>query len=255
MKISVRRNLLAMFLILAFLRVAQAQGSAGTDGDQEPRYLIDIPTAGMLRHGAVAFDLNFFQDGGVLVGAHLGVFDRVLLGLSYGGSQLLGDKTAVANPGPGVEIRIRFIEEGTSWPALVLGLDSQGKEAYVDTLDRYTIRSPGVFIAASRNFSFAGFLSFHGGVNTSLEVGARKLSFFLGAEKTIGSSLSAVIEYNHGSEEASPLNDGYGYLNIGLRCSLGSGLTLSANLKDLTRNGDHVSVGNRTISLEYVGLL
>ena len=248
-------NLFVLLLLIPFLNMARGQGSAGTDGEAEPRYLVDVPTAGILRRGAVALDVNIFQDGGLLAGASAGLFNRIVLGLSYGASRLIGDDAAVANPGPGVGIKIRLIEEGASFPAIVLGFDSQGKEAYVEDLDRYTVRSAGLYLVGSRNFSFAGFLSLHGGINTSLETGDKKLSFFLGAEKTVGSFISTVIEYNHASNEQGPLSKGRGYLNIGLRWSLGVGLTLGVNLKDLTKNGDHVSIGNRTINLEYVGSL
>jgi len=245
-------NIILIFLSLCFHDTVRGQGSGGTGGAYEPRHLVDVPTAGILPHGVLALDTDFFQEGGILVGVSAGLFDRVVLGLSYGASRLIGDNAAVANPGPGVGIKVRVFEEGTSIPALVLGIDSQGKEAYVEELDRYTIRSHGIYLVGSKNFSLAGFISFHGGINSSLETRAKRLNFFLGMEKTIGSLISAVIEYDHGSNESSSLTKGRGYINVGVRCSLGSGLTLGFNLKDLTKNGDHVSIGNRTVIFEYI---
>jgi hypothetical protein len=39
---------------------------------------------------------------------------------------------------------------------------------------------------------------------------------------------------------------------MGLRCSLGGGLTLGVNFKDLADNGGNVTVANRTVQIEYV---
>jgi hypothetical protein len=169
-----------------------AQGSAGTDGGEEPRYLIDSPTAGMLRSGTLAVDVDFFQNGGVLLGLNYGLLSRLSLGISYGGSNLIGDDTAIFNPVPGVNVKLRPFEESNSFPAIVLGFDSQ---------------------------------------------------------KTIGPAISAVLEYNSGGGEATR---GRGYLNLGLRWSLGSGFTLGFDLKDLARNDNKVTIGNRSVKIEFL---
>ncbi|MDH4068787.1 MAG: YjbH domain-containing protein [Ignavibacteria bacterium] len=230
--------------------MARAQGSGGTGGGAEPRFLVDAPTAGMLSGGTLAMDLDFFQDGGVLAGVSFGVLNRLSIGISYGGSGLIGNETAVFNPAPGFNVRVRPFEEGLSFPALVLGFDSQGKESYLDDLDEYTILSKGFFLAASKNFGFAGFLSVHGGLNYSLDQPAddRTVDFFLGAEKTIGSVISALVEYNSGG---GPTSRDRGYMNLGLRWSVGGGFTLGFDLKDLTRNGGKVSIGNRSVKIEF----
>jgi hypothetical protein len=155
------------------------------------------------------------------------------------------------NPLPGLNVRIRPVEEGLSFPALVVGFDSQGKEGFDDTRDRYNVRSKGFFLAASKNFEFAGYLSIHGGVNYSLEGESdeRGLDVFAGLEKTVGSAISVVLEYNG---DGGVGNSGKGYLNAGLRWSVGGGFTIGLDLKDLTRNDDHVTVGNRSVRIEFL---
>ena len=113
----------SLFLCLIFglgiFSRANAQGSAGTEGHLEPRFLVDIPTAGMLAKGSLALDLDFYQEGGVLLGLSVGLLDRLSIGVSYGGTHLIGSDDPVMNSVPGANIKIRIIEENMTFPALV----------------------------------------------------------------------------------------------------------------------------------------
>jgi hypothetical protein len=246
-------------LVLQGLNLCYAQGSAGSSGDVEPRFLVDAPIAGMIRRGAVAFDADFYQQGGILLGISVGVFDRLTLGVSYGGSNLIGSGKPVVNPVPGVQIRLRIVEENILLPALALGFDSQGRDGYIKDLDRYVIKSPGLYGVLSKNYGLWGFLSIHGGVNYTFERTDedRDINFYCGIEKTIGPTISAVLEYNLGANDndEQALGKGTGYLNAALRWSFGDGLTLSVNLKDLTKNSAVVDGVNRSVRLEYVKIL
>ena len=231
------------------------QGSAGSGGSLEPRYLVDIPTAGMLDKGNFALDLDFYQEGGVLLALSVGIIDRLSFGISYGGSKLIGSQEPVMNELPGVNLRIRVIEENVVLPAIALGFDSQGKDGYRKDLDRYVIKSPGFYAVGSKNYSLAGFFSVHGGVNYSLERADddSDVNFFAGVEKTLGPVISVVLEYNSALNDNSgnALGKGNGYLNAGIKWSIGGGLTLAVNLKDIVKNAGDVNVGNRTVCIEY----
>jgi hypothetical protein len=214
-----------------------------------------MPTAGMLPAASFTLDMDFYQDGGVLTGLSFGLLQRLTVGLAYGGSKLIGSDFPEWNTYPGINLKIRIFEESTSLPAIALGFDSQGRDGYVRSLDRYLIKSPGFFAVASRNYAWLGNMSIHGGVNYSLEHGDgdRDINAFVGAEKTIGTSLSLLAEYNLGSNDsdADALGKGRGYLNFALRWATGGGLTLALNVKDVLRNLRGVEAINRTIRLEY----
>jgi hypothetical protein len=45
---------------------------------------------------------------------------------------------------------------------------------------------------------------------------------------------------------------GRGYLNAGIRGSLGKGFTIGFNLKDIIKNQQEVSIGNRTLKCEFI---
>lgn len=247
----------AVFTVLLLLPfMTYAQETAGSESSAELRYLVDVPTAGMLPKGSFALDTDFYQEGGVLFGISVGLLDRLSLGISYGGTRLIGSQEPVMNKAPGINMKIRIIEESENLPAIALGFDSQGRDGFIKNLDRYLIKSPGFYGAVSRNYSLLGNLSLHGGVNYSLEKADddADVNFFLGAEKSIGSVVSFLLEYNVGANDShgKALGKGRGYLNSGLRWSVGGGLTLGFNLKDVIKNGRDVTVGNRTVRLEYV---
>lgn len=246
---------LAALLLLPAAR-SYGQASAGTDANIEPRMLIDVPTAGMLAASSFALGFAFHGDGGLLTGMSFGVMDRLTLGMSYGGSGLIGSGSVEMNELPGVHLRIRVLEESAAIPALVLGFESQGQDGYIRGLDRYRVKSPGFFGVVSRNYSWLGNFGLHLGVNYSLERGDedRDLNFFLGADKTIGGVLSLVAEYNLASNDSDgkALGKGRGYLNTGIRWSAGGGLTLGLNIKDILRNSRDAGGVNRTLQLEYI---
>lgn len=233
-----------------------AQGSAGSEGKIEPRYLVDVPSAGMLHKSNLALDVDFYQEGGVILGLSAGVLDRLTLGISYGGSHLIGSEAPEMNEVPGFIVKVRIAEEGVAFPALVLGFDSQGKDGYISSLSRYVVKSPGFFVTLSKNYLLLGFFSIHGGANYSLERadGDRDFNLYVGVEKTLGPAISLVAEYSLGMNDnsAEATGKGRGFLNAGLRWSIGSGLTLAANLKDILHNAGGVNLANRTVKLEYV---
>jgi hypothetical protein len=141
---------------------------------------------------------------------------------------------------PGVNLRVRLLDESVSLPAFTIGFDSQGKGYYNDDLNRYQIKSPGFFIAASKNFEFLGYLSLHGVINYSLERddADKDLNLGVGFEKTIGGKFSIVGEYDFAVNDntGKALGDGNGFMNFGVRWSIGDGFTLGLNLRDVLDN-------------------
>ncbi len=249
---------ISFILFLLSLTSLHAQGYAGSSADTEPLFLIDRPTAGMLRRGEYAVGVNFFQEGGILVSTSVGLIDRLSIGVSYGGTRLVGMQQAKMNDLPGVSVRLRVFEESLSFPAIVIGFDAQGKESYRAGLKRYTIKSPGFFIAASKNYEFMGNLSFHGGVNVSMERedGDKDVNAFGGVEKSIGGSISLMAEYDLGMNDnhAQAIGLGRGYLNLGFRWSVGGGMVVGVDFKNLLKNQRSTPAGNRTLQFDYVGV-
>jgi len=250
------RVVIAAAALLSMVQSLCAQGSAGTQGKSEPRFLVDMPTAGILEKGTFAVDVDFYQEGGVLAGLSAGIFDRLMIGVSYGGSRLLGKENAVMNPMPGVSLRLRILEESVALPALTLGFDSQGKDGYLKDLDRYTVKSPGLYAVVSKNYLLLGYLSLHAGINYSFERADQDKSFnlYAGAEKTLGPVFSILAEYNLAMNDNSgqAIGRGRGYMNLALKWSLAGAVTLGVNFKDILKNSRAGNLVGRTARIEIV---
>lgn len=254
-----KRTIMYTTLIGIFVcqSLAFGQGYAGEKATVEPIMLIDKPTAGMLKRGGYVINGLFFQKGGVLMGVSVGLLDVFSFGVSYGGTDIIGSNKVEMNPSPGVKAKLRFLDESTTLPAIALGFDSQGKEPYLDSLNRYLIKSPGFYVVASKNYALAGFLSIHGGLTYSIERGDgdRDLNLFIGVEKSLGSILSLMAEYDPAlnDDHYKALGRGRGYLNLGLRLSAGKGFVLGFDLKDVVRNQRNVHFGNRVLVIDFIG--
>lgn len=250
--------LMTGILFLSLITPVQAQSYAGESATIEPTMLIDKPTAGLLKRGSYAVSSNFFQNGGVLVGLSVGIFEPFTFGISYGGTDIIGPNKIKMNPLPGVNAKLRLVSEGILLPAFALGFDSQGKEPYIDSLKRYTIKSPGAYVVASKNYFILGNLSVHAGLNLSMEKndGDGDLDMFVGLEKSLGSDISIMFEYDFATNDDNnrAIGKGNGYLNFGFRWTWGKGLVVGFNLKNITKNQNNVNIGNRTLQIDYIGI-
>ena len=54
------------------------------------RYLVDMPTAGILHNGMIGMSVHFYEMSGVLMSLEAGAFNRLTFGLSYGGTNIIG---------------------------------------------------------------------------------------------------------------------------------------------------------------------
>ena len=248
------KRTIAALMIAGLCGNLYGQGSAGTSASVETRHIIGIPTAGIIGHGSLALDLETAQSGGLLAGVSAGLFNRLVLGISYGGVDVLGTDPPSWNPLPGVEARLRILDESIVLPALAAGFSSQGHGQYMDGQDRYTRKSPGFYAVISKNYSAMGFLGFHGGINYSLETadGNRNPDLFAGIEKTVGGFVSLLASYNAGLNDNGPDTKGRGYLDAGISVSPGKGLTIGIFIRDLLDNRFTDTIGERFLTLEYV---
>ena len=246
------------FLVIFFISTfAIAQGSGGTNAKYEERSLIDLPTAGVMTKGYSGVSLDVMPDGVVISKIEVGIYDGFSFGISYGGSNIIGTGSVVWDKLPGINVRARIMDETVLLPAVTIGFDSQGKGDYYSDLQRYQIKSSGFFAAGSKNFEFLGYFSVHGVINYTLERedGDKDLNLGFGFEKTVGSKVSIVGEYDFAINDNTgrALGKGNGYLNLGARWSVGDGLTLGLNLRDLLENKRFVSNhADRGIFVEYV---
>ena len=235
-KLPVRFQFILLMLASGFIPLTSLQAEAEPLSEQIR--LIDSPTAGLVDKGRFGIDLRFFPNGGVSTRLHAGVLSRLTVGLSFGGEQIIGDQDIDWYPRVEAGVKYRLIEENTTWPALVLGYDTQGYGTHRN--DRYQIKSKGFLVVLSKNYiSPLGQFGLHGGLNLTRENrDDGNLSGWLGIDNAISSQLALVAEYdlalNDNARDA--LGSGKGYLNAGGRWSVGPQLTVGFYLKDMLGN-------------------
>ena len=225
----------------------------------QPRRLVDAHTAGMLPRASVDFDCRYYPASDPALGAGLnagiavGVTDRLMIGIGYGGEGLVGRGNNVKfNYFPGLLFKYRIFEESFGGPGVALGYDHQGYGGMTDTSEfdyrGYIYPSPGFFLALSKNFRFLkhGFFGIHATLNYSMETvkQAKWPNFFAGFDCSLNEELAFVVEYNGGFNLRDPREgrpDYYarineGYLNCGLRWAFSPQFFIEFDAKDVFEN-------------------
>ncbi len=244
--------------------VASAQdSSSGEDASSrvEPRFLVDAPTAGVLKKGQYEVGMRLFANGGMLGQVQVGMTNRFMFGISWGGERFVGTGSVDFNPLPGVDVRYRALEETFGGPAVTVGFSNQGFGRYIEKIDtvkveRYTQKSKGFFVVASKNYQFMGNLGFHGGVNWSITEKKDKdkdINLFVGADKSINEELSVVGEYDFGwNDNKDWVGHGRGYLNLGAKLNFNGQLQLEFMVRDVLNNSKEQGKFSREFRVSFV---
>jgi len=250
----------AVIGICAGILLLWSPGDAQVPAYPQPDLLINTPTAGNLDRGSYSVELRMMPEGGVLGNIKVGLTGRFMLGLSYGGSHIIGEDSVEWNPEPGVQIKYRILNEDYSWPALAIGFNSQGYHDYLDAVDRYELKSTGVYAVLSKNYQFFGNLGLHAGVNYSLETGDGDddPNLFFGIDKNIGDEIALLVEYDTALNDNNPdkgdivQRHGRGYLNAGLRWTFAERFHIEFDVNNILKNKRTVDSVSREIKAVYI---
>jgi hypothetical protein len=233
-----------------------------------PNNLVTIPTAGTLPKGYFSFENTFMNSGSILPKFSVGITDNFTLGMSFGISNFIGNGSMQKNKAyPEVQVKYRVYDETDVIPAIVVGIDTQGKGNFFAkhnslSLNRYEQKSFGFYIVMSRNWSALGNFGFHFGLNKNLTESDDKdddINMFFGFDKELNKSFLIYGEYNFARDD-DRYNDGMqeiiyrkgnGYLNAGLRWSATNNLMLEINVNDLSKNDRNSNAFNRELKIIY----
>lgn len=223
----------------------------------QPRKLVDAPTAGLLPRGSFDFDIRIYGNGGVLTTIDVGLMHRFMLGMSFGGENIIGDGDPDWNPRIEFLAKYRLVNESYVLPAIAIGFDSQGSGAYDDGSNRYTYKSKGFYAVMSKNYLLAEVpVGFHFGANYSLENddGDKDIPIFFGADVQFTENLGFAAEYDlatNDDEFKSRYGQGYGYLNAAVQWIFSSQLQLEFEFKNILLNREDVSSWGRELRIVY----
>ncbi len=220
--------------------------------------LIDSPTAGMIPHGAYMFEGSIGPRSGLLFGVQVGFHDRLMVGASFGIQEFIGRGDIKINDRPGFQARLRILNESVAGPALALGIDTQGEEFYNEADERYERKSKGFYVVLSKNYYLYKNISFHGGINYSLEDEHEEgMDFFAGVSLEVLSGMSLLFEYSPAMNDddaqlPSCRTRGKGYMDMGIRFDYKDNLRIRVLFRDLLDNYNRESGVARTIEILFI---
>ncbi|MCI0330605.1 MAG: hypothetical protein L0196_06580 [candidate division Zixibacteria bacterium] len=226
----------------------------------EPRRVIDAPTASSLPRGVFEVDGRVYPSGGAQLALNVGVFSRFMFGIAYGAQNLVSDEPPEWNPRVEFFAKYKIFDENWYMPAVALGYERQGFGPYIDSLDRYLIKSKGFFAVATKTYSLSGLAAgFHGGVNYNPfegeKDGDQSPSFFIGQDTRISNYVALLAEYDFAFDDdknQKQFGRGWGYLNLGVRWLFSENLWLEADFRDMFQNRTGVGSFGRELRLIYV---
>lgn len=253
-----------------FEKRSLAQRGSASVAEQEsyftkPVHLIDLPTASILRGGDLKGSLRLYEEGGVLTRLSVGISRKIMFGISFGGDHIIGGEDVRWNEMPGVHLVYRVIDENMVLPSIVIGLDTQGygkywrKEDYqvagldssitIDPteyrLDRYSVKSRGFYVVASKGYESWWKVGLHGGMSYSMERSDndKDPTLFVGMDMQLSRDISFVFEYDFAlnDDKIREANNGKGYFNTSFRWAFQNNMYLEFAAKNLlaNKNDDH----------------
>ncbi len=241
-----------VILFFAFSASLRAQGV-----NVPPRFVIDYPNASTIPRASFDLNLRNFANGGIVAGATIGMTDRFMLGVTFGGENVLGEAGINWHPFAGASARFRLVSETYTMPAVAIGFNSQGFGPYIERDKRFQKKSNGFYAVVSKNYEFFDHLSVHLGVNYSLE--ARDvdddLNLFTGIDIGLSHELSILGEYdfalNDNAGGVESVGDGKGYLNAGIRYNIKDAVYFEFYFLDLLVNFPNAAGSQRAMKLTY----
>jgi hypothetical protein len=210
-------------------------------------FIGDVPTGYLTKRGEYELLFRIQKDGGLISGINAAITDYLLMGISYGGMEIIGEKDPEFYPTPGILLKYLAIYETDISPSICFGISTQGFDKYLKERDRYEIKSKGVFCAISK--SIYGTI-LNGGVNYTFERKDEKNGFdlFFSLDFPFTSNFSLFSDFSFG------FNDDYnknGILNIGLEISFEDIFFFKVSIRNLL-NKDYT---NRIFEIVYKGSL
>jgi hypothetical protein len=246
---DMKKTVLWLSLFLSFPAVIFGQGI-----EVPPRHVIDLPTAWPLPRAGFDLNVRFYANGGALMSLNVGVSGEFMFGASYGGTRILGEDSLEWNNAPGLLLRYQLINESFALPALSIGFESQGYGAYLDSTSRYTNKSRGIYVVASKSYAFLERLDFHGGINYSLErEDDSDINLFTGGALAINQDVEVLGEYDFALNDTqeNSLGSGNGYLNAGIRLNIKKVVYLELFVKNLLDNKKNAKYFNREFKITF----
>ncbi|MBM3332332.1 hypothetical protein FJY68_10890 [candidate division WOR-3 bacterium] len=208
-------------------------------------YNIDQPVPISLGHAEYFISGRLWGNGGVMMRFGLGLWDRLTLGISYGGGSVLGAEQPkfYDRYRPDFQARLAILTEKGYAPDLTLGFESQGYDGC--SLQVFQVREKGGYVCAGKTVE---------AIRTYCQLGInywRGFDAFLALNTALPGSVELMLEYdlaqfNYGDEYRRPGDDPTylrrrGFLNFGVGWTVAGKVRLALALRDILGNREQTT--------------
>lgn len=205
-------------------------------------YNIDQPVPISLAHAEYYASARLWGSGGVLMRFGLGLFDRVTLGMSYGGNRVIGSSLPqfYGRHRPDFEARLAIVQEQGYLPNLTLGFESQGYDDYVPGNDAYEVKEKGGYLCVGKTVD---------AVRTHLQFGVNYwdgLDAFVALNALLPGNVELIAEYDPALNDRTDTNRGF--LNFGIGWTFADRVRMVVGLRDVLGNKSGTRL-NRTLDI------
>jgi len=208
-------------------------------------YNVDQPVPISLAHAEYYLSGRLWGNGGVLMRFGLGLFDRLTLGMSYGGNSVLGAEAPkfFDRYRPDLQARIAILQEQGYVPNLVLGFDSQG---YDDcSLKVYKVPEKGGYLCVGKTVEV---------ISTHCQLGVNYwdgFDGFLALNALLPGDVELIAEYDPAFNNHDEQLRHRGFLNFGVAYTLAERVRMVLALRDLLGALESTRL-NRVFEISYV---
>jgi hypothetical protein len=207
-------------------------------------YNIDQPVPISLAHAEYYVSARLWGSSGVMMRFGLGLFDRVTLGMSYGGNNVLGAGTPkfFDRYRPDVQVRLAILREQGYAPNVVLGFESQG---YDDCINKeYDVREKGGYLCFGKTVDV---------IRTHCQLGVNYwdgFDGFLALNALLPGDVELIAEYDPALNDRREEQKNPGFLNFGIGWTFAERVRIVLGLRDVLGNRPETRL-NRTLEFSF----
>jgi|WetSurMetagenome_2_1015567.scaffolds.fasta_scaffold125924_1 hypothetical protein len=205
-------------------------------------YNIDQPVPISLAHAEYYVSARLWGSGGIMMRFGLGLFDRVTLGMSYGGDSVFGAGAPrfFDRYRPDFQARLAILREQGYAPNLVLGFESQG---YDDCINKeYEVREKGGYLCVGKTVD---------AIRTHCQLGINYwngFDGFLALNALLPGDVELIAEYDPAFNDRRGEQKNPGFLNLGIGWTFAERVRAVLGLRDVLGNRPGARL-NRTLEI------
>lgn len=193
-------------------------------------YNIDQPVPISLAHAEYYVSARLWGSGGVMMRFGLGLFDRVTLGMSYGGNYVIGPQAPqfFDRYRPDFQARLAILHEQGYAPNVVLGFESQGYDACINK--EYEVREKGGYLCVGKTVD---------AIRTHCQVGINYwngVDGFVALNALLPGNVELIAEYDPALNDRRDGQKNPGFLNFGIGWTFADRVRMVLGLRDVLGN-------------------